>query len=287
MRVTNEMYPRGSVITAQFDNSDSLSYLNGRPKIVMSVLDPFNSVSAICCTTKDRPGIEVSIYDHYSGEFYHGNEFTVACPYRVHEIPVRNIRDWIGVINPITMQAITDAFAWHFGLSQTPPPYMTQMLADEYSPRYNIGPPNDGAINAALPTTYNSTTSVPEEKITMVTNPTSKDIGIAVAKFIQEKIVYADGSTIATCELHKAFGQFSKMSIHINMFSRKFNMLIREAIPKASRGNCMVGDMKKIGYTGIAFASETPHDDTQQKTEQPNIERRTYLVSSIPAWWSY
>lgn len=305
MRVTNEMYPRGSVITAQFDNSDSLSYLNGRPMIVMSVLDPFNSVSAICCTTKDRPGIEVSIYDHYSGEFYHGNEFTVACPYRVHEIPIRNIRDWIGVINPITMQAITDAFAWHFGLSQTPPPYMTQMLADEYSPRYNMSTStntsmavthgmcslkeahrsfallNEGAINAAPPTTYNSTTSVPEEKITMVTNPTSKDIGIAVAKFIQEKIVYADGSTIATCELHKAFEQFSNMSIHINMFSRKFNVLIREAIPKATRGNCIIGDMKKIGYSGIAFVSETPDNDAQQKPEQPNIERRTKIFDAL------
>ncbi|MCM1214059.1 MAG: hypothetical protein NC548_06015 [Lachnospiraceae bacterium] len=304
MRVTNEMYPRGSVIIPFFDKTDSLSYLNGRPMIVMSVLDPFNSVSAICCTTRDRPGIEVSIYNHFDGKFQSENEYSIACPYRVHEVPIRNIIDWLGVINPITMQAITDAFAWHFGISQTPPPYMAQLLADEYAPKYNIANAtntpmtiahgvcslkerhrsfsavDDTIIKAPGPATTYTGTSTHCDEVIVNTTPSKDEIHAALTNFINECLVPNQESEISVTELQQKFTEFSNISIHVNGFSRKFNLLIQTIFPAVKRGFISVNGMKKTGYIGVAFASSQNPSNVRELSD---TERRAKIFTGLTA----
>ena len=139
-RITNICYPRGSIIYAQFNKNSEFYFLNMRPLIVVSnQTQMFDSLSCIACGSRDRPGIEISLFNHLYGKWIGGHQFSVAQPYTMYTVIVSQIVEFHGVIDPFTMKAIDKAIAFHLGLSEEVPPYMEGIYKELLEPRYSIG----------------------------------------------------------------------------------------------------------------------------------------------------
>lgn len=139
-RITNICYPRGSVIYAQFSKTSEYYFLNMRPLIVVSnQTQMFDSLSCIACGSRDRPGIEISLFNHLYGKWIGNHQFSVAQPYTMYTVIVSQIVEFHGVIDPFTMKAIDKAMAFHLGLSEEVPPYMEGIYKELLEPRYSIG----------------------------------------------------------------------------------------------------------------------------------------------------
>ena len=78
-KISNICYPRGSVVYAEFDKKSEYYYLNMRPLIVVSNQNQmFDSLTVIGCGSRDRPGIEISLFNHQCGHWIGNHQFTVA-----------------------------------------------------------------------------------------------------------------------------------------------------------------------------------------------------------------
>lgn len=136
-RITNICYPRGSVVYAKFDKNSEYYYLNMRPLIVVShQMQMFDSLTAIGCGSRDRPGIEISLYNHNTLGWVGGHQYSIAQPYVLVNIIVRQIVDFHGCVDPWTMKAIDKAMAFHLGLSDEVPPYMMSVYKELMEPVY-------------------------------------------------------------------------------------------------------------------------------------------------------
>lgn len=143
-KISNLCYPRGSVVYAQFDKKSEYYYLNMRPLIVVSnQTQMFDSLSVIGCGSRDRPGIQISLFNHQSGNWIGGHQYTVAQPYALFSIVASQIIEFHGVIDPWTMEAIDKAMAWHLGLSKEVPPYMQDIYTEIMEPAYSMGNENN------------------------------------------------------------------------------------------------------------------------------------------------
>lgn len=139
-RITNLCYPRGSVVYAKFEKNSEYYYLNMRPLIVVSIQNQmFDSLTVIGCGSRDRPGIEVSLFNHRLGHWIGNHQFSVAQPYAIFSIIASQIVEFHGVIDPWTMDAIDKAMAFHLGLSKEVPPYMQDIYKDMMAPAYSMG----------------------------------------------------------------------------------------------------------------------------------------------------
>lgn len=139
-KISNICYPRGSVIYAKFEKNSDYYYLNMRPLIVVSQQNQmFDSLTVIGCGSRDRPGIEISLFNHQAGHWIGGHQFSVAQPYAIFSIIVSQIVEFHGVIDPWTMDAIDKAMAFHLGLSKEIPPYMTGIYDELMKPTYSMG----------------------------------------------------------------------------------------------------------------------------------------------------
>lgn len=139
-KITNLCYPRGSVVYATFDKKSEYYYLNMRPLIVVSNQNQmFDSLTVIGCGSRDRPGIEISLYNHQIGHWIGNHQFTVAQPYAIFSIVTSQIAEFHGVIDPYTLEAIDKAMAWHLGLSKEVPPYMENIYREIMAPTYSMG----------------------------------------------------------------------------------------------------------------------------------------------------
>lgn len=139
-RITNLCYPRGSVVYAKFEKNSEYYYLNMRPLIVVSIQNQmFDSLTVIGCGSRDRPGIEVSLFNHRLGHWIGNHQFSVAQPYAIFSIIASQIVEFHGVIDPWTMDAIDRAMAFHLGLSKEVPPYMQDIYNDIMKPAYSMG----------------------------------------------------------------------------------------------------------------------------------------------------
>ncbi len=139
-KITNLCYPRGSVVYAEFDKKSEYYYLNMRPLIVVSNQNQmFDSLTVIGCGSRDRPGIEISLFNHQCGHWIGNHQFTVAQPYAIFSIVASQIVEFHGVIDPWTLEAIDKAMAWHLGLSKEVPPYMEGIYQELMAPTYSMG----------------------------------------------------------------------------------------------------------------------------------------------------
>lgn len=139
-KITNLCYPRGSVVYAEFDKKSEYYYLNMRPLIVVSNQNQmFDSLTVIGCGSRDRPGIEISLFNHQCGHWIGNHQFTVAQPYAIFSIVASQIVEFHGVIDPWTLEAIDKAMAWHLGLSKEVPPYMREIYQEIMAPTYSMG----------------------------------------------------------------------------------------------------------------------------------------------------
>ena len=139
-RITNICYPRGSIIYAQFNKGSEYYFLNMRPLIVISVQNQmFDSLNVIACGSRDRPGIEISLFNHMRGKWIGDHQYSVAQPYAMYTVMVSQIIEFHGVIDPFTMKAIDKAVAFHLGLSEEVPPYMKDIYEELMAPRYSMG----------------------------------------------------------------------------------------------------------------------------------------------------
>lgn len=138
-KVTNLCYPRGSVIYAKFDKRSDLYYLNMRPLIVVShQMQMFDSLTVIGCGSRDRPGIEISLFNHKIGKWVGNHQFSIAQPYSIHHITNNQIIEFHGVVDPWTMKAIDKAMAFHLGLTDEIPPYMEGIYEELLKPTYRM-----------------------------------------------------------------------------------------------------------------------------------------------------
>lgn len=139
-KISNLCYPRGSVVYAKFDKNSDYYYLNMRPLIVVSQqTQMFDSLTVIGCGSRDRPGIEISLFNHQAGHWIGNHQFSVAQPYAIFSIIVPQIIEFHGVIDPWTMDAIDKAMAFHLGLSKEVPPYMSSIYDELMKPTYSMG----------------------------------------------------------------------------------------------------------------------------------------------------
>ena len=140
VRITNICYPRGSVIYCAFDKSSEYYFLNMRPLIVVSnQTQMFDSLSCIACGSRDRPGIEISLFNHTYGKWIGGHQYSVAQPYALYTVLVSQIVEFHGVIDPYTMKAIDKAMSFHLGLTEEVPPYMEGIYKELLEPKYSMG----------------------------------------------------------------------------------------------------------------------------------------------------
>lgn len=147
-RINNICYPRGSVVYAKFDKKSEYYYLNMRPLIVVSnQTQMFNSLTVISCGSRDRPGVEISLFNHRKGRWVGNHQFSVAQPYAVFSILVPQIVEFLGVIDPWTLDAIDRAMAFHLGLSKEVPPYMENIYDDLLKPVYSMGTDENTQLN--------------------------------------------------------------------------------------------------------------------------------------------
>ena len=139
-RITNICYPRGSIIYAQFNKGSEYYFLNMRPLIVISVQNQmFDSLNVIACGSRDRPGIEISLFNHMRGKWIGDHQYSVAQPYAMYTVMVSQIIEFHGVIDPFTMKAIDKAVAFHLGITDEVPPYMKDIYEELMAPRYSMG----------------------------------------------------------------------------------------------------------------------------------------------------
>lgn len=139
-RITNICYPRGSIIYAQFNKCSEYYFLNMRPLIVISVQNQmFDSLNVIACGSRDRPGVEISLFNHMRGKWIGDRQYSIAQPYAMYTVMVSQIIEFHGVIDPFTMKAIDKAVAFHLGMSEEVPPYMKDIYEELMAPRYSMG----------------------------------------------------------------------------------------------------------------------------------------------------
>ena len=139
-RITNICYPRGSIIYANFNKGSEYYFLNMRPLIVISVQNQmFDSLNVIACGSRDRPGVEISLFNHMRGKWIGDHQYSVAQPYAMYTVMVSQIIEFHGVIDPFTMKAIDKAVAFHLGMTDEVPPYMKDIYEELMAPRYSMG----------------------------------------------------------------------------------------------------------------------------------------------------
>jgi len=287
MRVTNEMYPRGSVIVPRFPKDSERAFLHGRPLIVVSTINMFNSLVCVECTSRDRPGIEVSIFNHYTGKYLSDTEASIACPYVIHDIPVKCIMDYLGVITPITMQAITDAMAWHLGISSTPPKYMEQILAESYNPVYNMGTTINTSLNIARGVcssieTHRQFSAVPyienkgvpyklahaaesssEEQSSDPGSKTHTPMYVKVYEWVKVSIVPNADSSLAVDDVLSAYNESHSNDLPLSKIGlgRYLSKILNSLGIQHTKGQVSHNSTRSLMIKGIAFASP-PNQDT-------------------------
>lgn len=303
MRISNEMYPRGSVIIPRLPIGSDRMFLNGRPMIVVSQLPPFNSLTCIECTSRDRPGIEISLYQHRLGKYNADMQYSVACPYAIHDIPVKMICDYLGVINPITMRAIANAMAWHLGLTDVVPPYMTQLLEEEFAPVYNMGTQDNTALSivhgscSMIETNRKfaevATTECPGAPYAKNTTSTLVDAPVKMSEETQQIIDYDPAQAVIDWvksavspnpsaitlvkDFHAAYVQATHDDMKIIGFSQRLGRAIKTLIPGAKRIKITKGpDVGKSGFAGVGLTQEASEDIQLVSTNSTAYRSKIY-----------
>lgn len=125
MRQSNYLFSKGSIVFVKFDPASPNAYLNGRPLIVVSNPTHIMHTLIVCTTgTQDKPGIEVSFYNHFDNSYVGGNPVSNIYPYNLLTIHTNQICSTIGQLDPYVMMELDKAIDFHLGRSMEVPGYM-------------------------------------------------------------------------------------------------------------------------------------------------------------------
>ena len=130
MRYSNYIFTKGSIVFVKFPASSKEAYLNGRPLIVVSNPTHILKTLIVCSTgTQDKPGIEVSFWNHNDGCYVGDNVVSKIYPYSLMTIYTDDIVSSIGQLDPFIMKEVDKAIDFHLGKSDEIPGY----LKDQYN----------------------------------------------------------------------------------------------------------------------------------------------------------
>lgn len=142
-RITNVQYPPGAIVRGRLPREYcgiAYEYLNGRPLIVISQQSQmFDNLIVIPCGSRNRPGIEINIWDYKHNRYVSDHDKSLAYPYNLTQIRVNFIEETLGFIDSFTMKEIMRCVQYHLGLSDYIPPYMAKIHEELYAPRYSLG----------------------------------------------------------------------------------------------------------------------------------------------------
>ena len=125
MRYSNYLFTKGSIVFVKVPETSENSYLNNRPLIVVSNPIPIMSTLMVCLTgTKNKPGIEVSLYNHYYKKFVGDNKVSKIYPYNIITIRTDQIVSSIGQLDPYIMKEVDVAIDFHLGRTNVVPGYL-------------------------------------------------------------------------------------------------------------------------------------------------------------------
>ena len=122
---------RGNIVYAEFPEYEGRSHANrkyntefgfleNRPLLVIShPLYIFDTISVVPLTTRNRPGFKVTIPGRDGI-----NKESVIEAWSVHTFSASRVVSVEGSIDPYTMEAVTEALKFHFGMSNIIPPYL-------------------------------------------------------------------------------------------------------------------------------------------------------------------
>ena len=125
MRYSNYIFTKGSIVFVRFPAASDMAYLNGRPLVVVSNPTHLMRTLIVCTTgTQDKPGIEVSFYNHMDKTFVGDAEISNIYPYCMLTIYTDQIVASIGQLDPYIMQEVDKAIDFHLGRSNEVPDYL-------------------------------------------------------------------------------------------------------------------------------------------------------------------
>lgn len=151
-RVSNIYYPPGSIVRIEATDEQLggfCKFLYNRPLVVLSVqTQMFDSLLCIPCGSRERPGIEISLWDYNNNSWLSDRQFSTCFPYNAYTIRVNSIKDCLGHLDPWTFKAIKEAFLYHLGMSENVPSYMEEIHRELYEPHYVMGNDNNTQIGS-------------------------------------------------------------------------------------------------------------------------------------------
>lgn len=125
MRYSNYMFSKGSIVFIKASPSSDKAYLNGRPLIVVSNPTHIMNTLLVCTTgTQNKPGIEISLYNHYSKSYCGDNVISKIYPYNILTIYVDQIESSLGQLDPFIMKELDNAIDFHLGRTDVVPGYL-------------------------------------------------------------------------------------------------------------------------------------------------------------------
>ena len=131
MRYSNYIFTKGSIVFVEFPPSSEQAYLNGRPLIVVSNPTHIIKTLIVCTTgTQNKPGIEVSFWNHMDKCYVGDVEVSKIYPYNMRTIYTDDIVASIGQLDPFIMKELDQAIDFHLGRSDEIPGYLKE--CEEY-----------------------------------------------------------------------------------------------------------------------------------------------------------
>lgn len=127
MRYSNYVFTKGSIVFIEVPQSSDKSFLNGRPLIVVSNPTHILNTLVVCTTgTRDKPGIEVSFWNHSDGCYVGNAEVSKIYPYSMTTIYTQDIISSIGQLDPFIMKELDKAIDFHLGRTDEVPGYLAK-----------------------------------------------------------------------------------------------------------------------------------------------------------------
>lgn len=138
MRYSNYMFSKGSIVFVRVAPSSDNAYLNGRPLIVISNPTHIMNTLLVCTTgTRDKPGIEISLYNYYSKSFCGDVEISKIYPYNILTIYASDIVSSLGQLDPFIMKELDAAIDFHLGRTDIVPGYLKNIEEELCGVTYN------------------------------------------------------------------------------------------------------------------------------------------------------
>ena len=246
MRQSNYLFTKGSIVFVRFNKDHYYSYLNGRPLIVVSNPSHIMNTLIVCTTgTQDKPGIEVSFWNHFANQHVGGVEVSKIYPYSMMTIHSDQIISTIGQLDPFIMRELDKAIDFHLGRSTEVPGYLLNIEAELTSVTHNtidLKHVRADSISAE----YRS--AIPYKK-EVVREHKEEDLGVDDRADIEEAVedevpeynfseIYNDPSELIAAIDEESVNAIVSRTMSIHAMCRKYNLgkyqakVMRENITK-------------------------------------------------------